>query len=218
MKQKLRRTTFLDKFFEVVDLKNIGSLAVVVLVVCVVMLIVLGSIFIKKGNSGEQKEYSKQTAGVITPAPTPTVVMPKILVHIKGEVASPGLYELEKGSRVNDAVTAAGGLTKNAYVEGINLAERLADGAELYIPSKSESKKYAPKATTSGVKKNAIVNINTASRAELMTLNGIGEAYADRIITYRNENGGFEKIEDIMKIKGISTGRFEKIKDYICVD
>lgn len=142
-----------------------------------------------------------------------------IFVHIGGEVNSPGLYELEENSRVADAVSAAGGFTENAYQESVNLARTLQDGEQLLVASiASENGESA--ATTSGstgMASNGKVNINLASVEELTTLNGIGEATANKIIAYRESNGSFSSIEELKEVSGIGDKKFENIKDSICV-
>ena len=149
-----------------------------------------------------------------------------VFVYVCGYVASPGVYELPSGSRVCDAITAAGGEKKSADAESLNQAEPVTDGMRVYVPSKKESVHSAAQqpegnagassgsAETNG---NAAVNLNTATKEELMTLTGIGESKAQSILDYRQTNGSFTKIEDVMKIRGIKEGVFDKIKDQITV-
>lgn len=165
-------------------------------------------------------------------------VTTQIVVHVCGQVNSPGVYELKAGSRVYEAIDLAGGMTNNADISYVNQADKLEDGVKLYIPSVEETaQKEAP--TEFGVTGNAkeadsskqivngtrvgdmsltgLVNINTASKDQLMTLTGVGESKANAIINYRDENGFFKTIEDIMNIRGIKEGLFNKIKDQITV-
>lgn len=132
-----------------------------------------------------------------------------IFVHVCGAVKSPGVYELPVGSRVYEAVEVAGGFQKKADTAGLNQAELLEDGMQLYVPAK-ESR-------TSDATSQAKVNLNTATVEELMTLTGIGEAKAKAIIAYRERHGRFKKKEDIMNISGIKEGMFSKIEDDITV-
>ena len=136
----------------------------------------------------------------------------KIFVHVCGEVKNPGVYELDAGSRVYEALEAAGGLTKNAADDSINQAELLNDGQKLEVVSKQEQKSQNDGTGMTDVGK---VNINEASKEELMTLSGIGEAKADAIIRYRETNGHFQSIEEIMEIEGIKEGVFRKIEEKI---
>ena len=141
-------------------------------------------------------------------------------VHICGEVASPGVYELEEGSRIFQAVAVAGGFTENAAADSLNMAEPVKDGMKIQVPDKEEAKVLLDQALSSGAGSSEgrrKVNLNTADKSQLMTLRGVGEAKADDIIRYRESHGGFQKIEDIMKISGIKEAAFQKIKDDITV-
>ena len=138
----------------------------------------------------------------------------RICVHICGSVNNPGVYELAEGSRIYEALEAAGGLMEESAADFINQAEILCDGQQIYVPSKEELKNQQTKA---GVQDDGKVNINFASKEELMTLPGIGEAKADAIIRHRNEQGNFKSIEEIMEIEGIKEGVFRKIEDQITV-
>ena len=140
----------------------------------------------------------------------------EIMVHISGQVYNPGLVILEAGSRLIDAVELAGGLKKDADLDKINLAKKLSDEEKIYIPKIGEEYieevyKSSNSSTTSGK-----ININTCTKEELMSLPGIGEVLADRIMKYRSENK-FQTIEDIKNVSGIGEKRFEDIKDLIIV-
>ncbi len=143
---------------------------------------------------------------------TGTFNLPKICVHIKGAVKSPGMYELDAASRINDAIIAAGGALDSANIDAVNLARFLEDGEEVIIPalmSGSESHIYneMPK-----------VNINTADINKLCEIDGIGEITARQIIEYRSLRGNFSVKEEIMNVSGIGETLFERIKDRICVN
>jgi competence protein ComEA len=157
----------------------------------------------------------------LQPAPTKE----PIAVHVLGAVPRPGLYEFAEGARVQDAIDAAGGLLSSADVESLNLAALLEDGQQLNIPYKAgeepsndngDESPDLPGATeepSSG----DLININTASKDELASLPGIGETIAQRIIDYRDENGNFLSIEDIMNVSGIGPATFDDIKALITV-
>ncbi len=162
------------------------------------------------------------------------IAAPKIFVYVCGAVNSPGVYELDEGSRVIDAAAMAGGLSEDADETYVNLAAVLEDGVKLMIPSKEETSEGDGFAVNSSGEAAVItksvygfdsgsssgksmVNINTASAEELRSLPGIGEGIAGRIVKYREENGKFSCIEDIMKISGIKDKLFNKIKDSITV-
>lgn len=154
-------------------------------------------------------------------------------VHVCGEVNTPGVYELEAGQRICDAIERAGGFTESAAADYLNLAEPVRDGMKLTVPKQSDIPKpeWAPERVGYGTTGTAgdrnpaagehagtgLIDLNTATKEELMTLPGIGEARAEDMIRYREEHGGFGKIEDVMKISGIKDAAFQKIKDYITV-
>ena len=139
-----------------------------------------------------------------------------IYVHICGAVINPGVYQVPVGTRVYQALELAGGSSDDAYLSGINLADKLADGQKVYIPAEGENAEGILSIDSCGVQ-SVMININTASEAELMTLPGIGQSRAKDIINYRVKNGLFESIDDIMKVSGIKEAAFEKIKDLIKV-
>ncbi len=148
----------------------------------------------------------------------------KIYVHICGEVNEPGVYELKEDARVIDAIEAAKGLTQAASQQSVNQAEKLEDSEQIYVPSIKEVKDNVNQSVKSSDSNSSInnagngkININTASQEELTTLPGIGVAKAQKIIAYRQQNGSFSKIEDIMKISGIKEGLFNKISENITV-
>ena len=162
-----------------------------------------------------------------------------LVVHICGAVSAPGVYELPAGSRIIDAVEAGGGFLPEADEACCNLAEEIVDGCQIYIMTKSESCADGQTEKKAGIQtspdsdmqttdrnvrsnsapalENGLVNLNTADVAALMTLPGIGESRAKAIISYREQQGAFTKIEDIMKISGIKQAAFSKIKDKITV-
>ncbi|MEG0215936.1 MAG: helix-hairpin-helix domain-containing protein, partial [Hungatella sp.] len=137
-------------------------------------------------------------------------------VHICGEVVSPGVYEIEAGSRVFQVVERAGGFTGEAANGYLNLAEMIRDGMKIAVPSVTELEKNAVYGESAGDEAKK-VNLNTATKEELMTLKGVGEAKAEDILRYREDHGGFQSIEEIMEISGIKDAAFQKIKDDIIV-
>lgn len=137
-----------------------------------------------------------------------------IYVHICGEVCEPGVYELEKGSRVFDAVEMAGGFTKEADRSFVNLAAVLNDGQKIFIPAPGEdAAEMFPEENS-----NNLVNINTASLDELCTLPGIGKTRAEAVIAYREEYGFFTEVSDLLKVNGIKEGIYNPIKDLVTVN
>lgn len=140
----------------------------------------------------------------------------QVVVHICGAVRSPGVYTLPAGSRIVDAVDMAGGMKVEAQDCYVNLAAFLADGEQIFIPTKEEALSLEP--VPEGMDASSgKVNINTADKALLCTLPGVGDAKAEEIIAYRQKHGNFLAIEDIMLVNGIKEGGFQKIKEQIVV-
>lgn len=154
-------------------------------------------------------------------------------VYVCGAVKEPGVYELEAGARIYEAVEAAGGLTEEADFSSVNQAEKVSDGQMVKILTKEETEALGEtpdsvETPDSGNGETAVsgnaeteqdgrININLASAEELMTLPGIGRAKADSIISYRESSGGFSSIEEIMQVEGIKEGVFNRVKDSIKV-
>lgn len=142
------------------------------------------------------------------------------VVHVCGQVKEPGVYELEPGSRVYQAVEMAGGFGPDAASWYLNLAQEVADGMKIQVPTEEEALAWGNSGGSLSVGQGQTetkVNLNTADEEQLMTLTGIGESRAADIIRYRQEHGPFERIEDIMNVSGIKEGAFQKIKDSITV-
>jgi competence protein ComEA len=163
---------------------------------------------------------------LLQPAPTKVPVA----VHVVGAVPRPGLYEFAEGARIQDAIDAAGGLLTSANVDAINLAALLTDGQQLNIPYKDGAAPTEdpnaltlPSSTDTGDDGSSdtsnpdLVNINTATLEELDSLPGVGPTTAQRIIDYRNTNGPFTTIDQIMDVSGIGPATYDEIKDLITV-
>lgn len=149
----------------------------------------------------------------------------EVYVDVDGAVVRPGVYRLKDGARVSQAIDVAGGLTAEADVTGLNRASKVADGQKIYVPKVGEQQAAAAVggaessvATTPGAgSSSGLVNINTASAAELQTLSGIGPSMAQSIIDERTKNGAFASVDDLMRVSGIGEKKLAKIKDCICV-
>ncbi len=153
----------------------------------------------------------------------------RLSVHVVGEVANPGLYEVDAGSRVQAAIDAAGGFTNDANQGSVNLAREIVDGEQIVVASKSASAAGAAGAGSAGTASSGtsasgasgasggLVNINTADIAGLSSLSGIGEATAKKIIADREKNGPFKTTKDITRVSGIGDKKYEAIKDSITV-
>ncbi len=170
-----------------------------------------------------------------------------IFVDIKGAVKNPGVYEVAKNSIVNDIVNLAGGFSKNAYKNNINLSKKVTDEMVIYVYTKYEYKqkntetlsnvatdesvdissyidnaisiidKNEPLESNTDLSLNTLVNINTANKEQLLTISGIGDSKAESIIAYREEHGNFKTIEEIKNVSGIGDSLYEKIKNSITV-
>jgi len=161
----------------------------------------------------------------LEPAPT----KPLIEVHVVGAVVRPGLYSLPEGSRVQDAIDAAGGLLSETDASSLNLAARIEDGQQLQIgpgtgiaTGSGTAKPGSPftviSTPTGGADQNGdLIDINTASLSELESLPGIGPTTAQNIINYRNQHGPFAQIEDILSVPGVGPSTFDSIQDLITV-
>ena len=148
-----------------------------------------------------------------------------IFVHVVGEVNSPGIVKVPNGTRLYNVIEKAGGMTKNAQTDYLNLADTVKDGQQIKVISKKEYKKLKKKSqkesqneSQSGSDKSGLININTATAEDLQTLSGIGEVRAKAIVEYRTQNGNFSKIEDIKNVSGIGDATFSNIKSMITVD
>ena len=143
-----------------------------------------------------------------------------ITVDVKGAVKSPGIYDLPVGSRVNDAVQKAGGLTEQADSKSLNLAQKVSDEALVYVPTKGEeaASQQTGSGTVSSTNKEKKVNLNKASLEELKQVKGLGGKRAQDIIDHREANGKFKSVDELKKVSGIGAKTIEKLKDYVTVD
>lgn len=178
--------------------------------------------------SQEEKPEISKTPSVTEAETLPSVTeMPEeIFVDVCGAVACPGVYALEAGSRVFQAIEAAGGFLPAAAGNCINQAQVMGDGQQIYVPTKEEAEGlgWKPEGQNQGTASEEAkpdqerINLNTADLAALQTLSGIGEAKAQAILAYREEHGGFSSVEDLMNVPGIKEGTFLKIKDKLAVE
>lgn len=140
-----------------------------------------------------------------------------IWVYVCGAVCAPGVYELEAHSRVYEAIEAAGGMTETAASSYLNQAEQLSDGQKIYVPSEDEVTSGQGVDSGEDIFDDGRIDINDATKEELMSLNGIGEVRAQAIIDYREKHGGFTSVEELKEVEGIKDGVFHKLKDLIKV-
>lgn len=155
---------------------------------------------------------SRPSVEVLLPAPSPS---PELKVYVSGEVARPGIYVLDEGDRLLDAIEAAGGATQDADLSAVNLALRVADEDHFDIPGIDDATDGASSlGLSSGPGK---VSINTASVEELQSLPGIGDVKARAILAYRERNGRFQTQEELLRVSGIGPSTLEGIRDLISV-
>jgi competence protein ComEA len=161
--------------------------------------------------------FSGKSEEVVAEQIAPTqMIAPALVIDVTGEVVSPGVYELPAGSRVIDAIKAAGGARPKAALSELNLARIIKDGEQIYVdpiytagsPTRAGSKATAPRGP---------ININRANASDLDSLDGIGPVIAKRIIAYRTTNGPFVVLEDLLKVSGIGDAKFAQFKEKIRV-
>lgn len=205
----------------------------VFIVIGILLVISISSIIIYRLNSLSNNDNINDDIAFVeeTKETTSTTSMEEFYVEVKGCVSNPGVYHANSNMIVDEIIKAAGGFKSNAYTDDINLSENVSKGMVIYVSNKNDitttkiratrytNSSYSNKSNNNGSSNtsNKIININTASKSELMSLNGIGETKANAIIEYRNSNP-FTSIEDIKKVKGIGEANFAKIKDYITVN
>jgi competence protein ComEA len=156
-----------------------------------------------------------QTAEAEPPEPPEQA---QLVVHVVGAVRRPGLYRVDEGSRVADAVSLAGGATGKANLAALNLAAPLIDGTQVIVPRKGQDVPPAgaasPGASPGGAAAGPI-RLNTATAEELQTIPGVGPVTAQRIIDYRDQNGGFRSVEELDAVSGIGPKRLEQLRDLV---
>ncbi len=201
----------MQKYLDLIYFKRKEIISITIILVLVIIILFQSfhndkEIEINESNIIEKKESKLKEEDI-----------EKIIVDIKGEINKPGIYEMNNGNRIIDVITKAGGLTKNADTNSINLSEKIVDEMVIIIPTLNinNTSELTDKKVINDLPKDKRISINTASIDELMTIKGIGTTKAKKIIEYRNKNGKFKKIEDIKKVSGIGNSTFEKIKNYI---
>ena len=175
----------------------------------------LYQLYFKPLDSGELK-LIKVKAGADMPTPSVSLVM----VHVAGAVRDPGVYNIPAGTRGMDVIRIAGGLADHADLDKVNLAQKVRDGQRIFVPflklksaQRSDSDPVADAYPVSSVSAGGVVNLNAATKAELVQLPGVGPAMADRILLYKSQHGSFSKVEELLEVPGIGPKKFEKLKN-----
>jgi len=199
----------------------------IIILALVVLAIILYNFATKLDIFDKSEDFSIENTNLVvsessnTKKEVPLEEKAKIKIYITGEVVSPGVYELEENSRVEDAIHAAGGLTEKAVLTNVNLAYVLEDAAKIYIPNSNDDEDTgiisSEISSSTPSNKNQKININKANAQDLESVPGIGPSTAEKIVTYRNENGKFSSIDDLKNVTGIGEKKFESIKDYISI-
>ncbi|MDO4670921.1 MAG: helix-hairpin-helix domain-containing protein [Aerococcus sp.] len=202
-----------------------GVLIVIGMLIVVGMVILGGHDEVAKGeawDSVETSEASLETTSSKDAAASSSSIKEQWYVDIKGAVNKPGVYPVDETMRVHDAVALAGGVAGEADETQVNFSQKVADQMVIYIPKQGEETKGAfqsPVASSSPQSSgnNKLVNINTATKEELMTISGIGEKKAEDIVNYREQNGSFQSVDDLSKVSGIGAKTVEKLRAEVCV-
>jgi competence protein ComEA len=199
---------------------------ITIILLLIVIVVGVGIVLYKNINS-EDNFVINRASDISENNPAIQIEIPPLIIHIAGAVMNPGVYQLKSTDRIVDAVKIAGGATEEANLDLINLAALLKDGQKIIIPYKTYSEtgeeintntyNYVSSAYSSSGSTSAKININTANANMLQNLPGIGPVLSERIIEYRNQNGLFGVIDDIMDVSGIAEKKYEGIKDQICV-
>ena len=200
-----------------------------IIVICTGLGLVVGGFFLLKPaphTPVKETNLQAEVAAVSKDSSTEKEVKEELVeqdlitVDVKGAVKSPGIYDLPVGSRVNDAVQKAGGLTEQADSKSLNLAQKVNDEALVYVPTKGEeaASQQAGSGAASSTSKEKKVNINKASLEELKQVKGLGGKRAQDIIDHRESNGKFKSVDELKKVSGIGAKTIEKLKDYVTVD
>ncbi len=183
-------------------------------------------------NASEENDDTNQAKEDAQPSQEDT--SQRIVIYIDGCVAHPDVYELPASARVKDSIDRAGGLTSDADVAALNLASELHDGEKVHIPRVGEDatltrdstgvasgdsyrQDRGASTTRKGHAPTRPISLNKASKNELLELPGVGPAMADRIIADRREHGPFKHVEDLKRVKGIGSKKFEKLRKYLHV-
>lgn len=214
----------------------------------VLVLLLFGGIYLVHASSMSENEIDDEVIikeEVEVPILNADDIQEKVLVDVKGAVVSPGVYQLDDGCSVQDAINMAGGLLENANTKVINLSKRVFDEMVIIVYTNEDIEKYQKEPDvitefvyielpcecpdnmndacidtdkeTNDSSQSDLISINKATKEQLMTLTGIGASKAEAIIKYREENGNFSDIKDIMNVSGIGESAFEKIKNNITI-
>src|SRR5688500_14956248 len=206
-----------DRFQEWRADTRVGVIAMVV--IAVIAGVVWYRVGVSGGNESARVSESRTSVADAPRAPTPTTTARAVVVHVAGAVTNPGVVELPVGSRVIDAIEAAGGGRFGADFDRLNLAATLSDGQRVLVPKVGQVVALEPDAgaTLDGSAQGGLLNLNTATPAQLEELPGIGPTLAAAIIEERDRRGGFESVNELRDVRGIGEKRFADLRDHVTV-
>lgn len=188
---------------------GMGAAVVLVLAAAVIAVLLAGA-----QASGRSRVLPvASSAGTAPPSAAATTGPPTLYVHVAGEVVAPGLYLMKEGARVADALAAAGGLTEAAESDAVNLARRIVDGEQLIVPEVGAAP--APGAVPGAVAGSGPISLSTATAAQLEELPEVGPATAAKIIAYREANGPFASVDQLLEVPGIGEKTLEGFRDQV---
>ncbi len=191
--------------------RRVGAVPVLALFGAVGAVVAAG--FLVGVRHGSPEPIEMPLAADEAPLPVATTQPSLLKVHLAGAVRRPGLYEVPGGSRVNDLVDAAGGLDADADRAAVNLAARLSDEQQIYVPVKGE----LPAAGTAGSDPSGPIDVNTATAAQLDELPGIGPSLAAAIIAFRSEHGPFATLDALEQVPGIGPAKLSRLRPHAAV-
>jgi competence protein ComEA len=189
------------------------------LIACgLVIAIVLGILAVRMLQTPPPPELSLPRATPASTLPSVSAAPSALVVHVAGAVTRPGVYRLDSSARVDDAVSAAGGVTADADLDAVNLAAKVSDGDRVFVPRKGEvPPSVSPVGPSQTSAPSGPVNLNRATLEELETLPGIGPATAQAIIAWRREHGAFQSVQDLLQVRGIGPAKLESLRDLVTV-
>jgi competence protein ComEA len=187
---------------------------IVLTILALVMLI--GGFWAARQSRPQPVVVEKPSLPAAAENPAPKAIK-RIYVHVGGAVVRPGLYEIESGNRVADAVNRAGGARDDGDLDGLNLAAKVADGQKILVPVKGQAAEGAA-GGSEATAESPLVNLNTASQAELESLDGIGPVLAKRIVDWRQRRGRFSRVSQLNEVDGIGPKKLQALKNQVTVD
>jgi competence protein ComEA len=178
----------------------------------VLAVLLLGGQLLTRGRAASAPAPAARSAPPPVAAPA---AKPVVVVDVAGAVRRPGLYRLDEGARVADAVARAGGTTRKAELDGVNLAAKVADGEQVVVPQRGAGVSAAAAGGGAATVPTGPVHLNSATAEQLDTLPGVGPVTAQKIVAYRQEHGGFRSVDELDAISGIGPAKIEQLRGLV---